>query len=210
MWDGIGSIFDIASNFSGVIEDSINPGSWIDLFNDGWSLAHMDGAQSNANDALENLQNQIGGLGDQINNIKDIDPRPDPVVDQWNLRPDLTDVGGYRVLVSKHAVPVGFHAADNGLPSGVSSQSTSSGISWALEMVQNINVEDQGTQPREEGDREDEQPAPTQYNAQELHEWARETCNLATGLEYTLHSVHRLVLGDSIGGKPLMELYFKA
>jgi hypothetical protein len=70
--DTVGSIFDIAGYFLGIIEDPLSPGSWFDLLNDGWTLGNMQGAQNSARNALESLQNQIGSMGGTLIDIQDM------------------------------------------------------------------------------------------------------------------------------------------
>jgi hypothetical protein len=70
--DTVGSIFDIAGDFLGIIEDPLSPGSWFDLLNDGWTLGNMQGAQNSAQSALESLQNQIGSMGGTLIDVQDM------------------------------------------------------------------------------------------------------------------------------------------
>ncbi len=43
----------------------------------------------------------------------------------------------------------------------------------------------------------------------ELQEWARKTVDLANGLPYHLYGLHQALVGETLLGKPLMEVYFK-
>ncbi|KAF7588171.1 hypothetical protein BBP40_006108 [Aspergillus hancockii] len=47
------------------------------------------------------------------------------------------------------------------------------------------------------------------YDPGEIQAWAQQTCDLATGLSYYLYGIHRLIVGDTAVGKPLMQLYFQ-
>ncbi|KAE8153307.1 hypothetical protein BDV25DRAFT_149784 [Aspergillus avenaceus] len=77
-------------------------------------------------------------------------------------------------------------------------------VTYAAEVAQNIrNANQKGAEDDDDGG------SAVQYDTQELDEWARKTCDLATGLNYYLEALHRLIMGDFVLGKPLMFLYFK-
>jgi len=80
-------------------------------------------------------------------------------------------------------------------------------ISYACEMAQNIYVGTSSNNTESSSSDQAPQAPQTQYDAQELTRWAREVTSLASGIQYHLDGMHKLIMGDYVLGKPLMYLY---
>ncbi|KAL3490278.1 hypothetical protein BJX62DRAFT_238257 [Aspergillus germanicus] len=204
--DTVGSIFDISSDFIGVIEDPLSPGSWWDVLNDGWTLGNMVGAQGNAKNALESIQNQLESMGGTLDSTKDMISGQsvdiDAIEGQLNHIMHQQQVDTAMVLGSLNGISwqiggmwsdmeawfgsmQGQFSVNDELESQVEWGSifgllleNQMRITWAVEMAQNISITDSEAKSRTGGGGNGGETMPLQYNAQGLNEWGTQDSTL--------------------------------